>query len=164
MSALAHYRLTDIQPSRGLAQVGKQSGCFPSHGVKISRVAKKRQGTVSARFGEVVFMHCLRSAAVSAAARSITPKPMKFCALFWQSWLLRVGHPRSVVLAPGITVNSGISTHRCDLWRHQGMISSSVFLHWLEAASELQAVNSFPETKTDQRDCYRRRKVIVPAI
>jgi hypothetical protein len=30
----------DIWPNDGLAQVGKQSGCFPCHGVKISRVAK----------------------------------------------------------------------------------------------------------------------------
>jgi hypothetical protein len=37
-----------------------------------------------------------RSAAVSAAARSTTPKPVEFRALIWQSWLLRVGHPRSV--------------------------------------------------------------------
>jgi hypothetical protein len=34
--------LTGIQPNRGLAQVGKQSGCFPCHGVKISRVTKKK--------------------------------------------------------------------------------------------------------------------------
>ena len=37
-----------------------------------------------------------RSAAVSAAARPTTPKPVEFRALIWQSWLLRVGHPRSV--------------------------------------------------------------------
>ena len=38
--------LTAIQPNCSFAQVGKQSGCFPCHGVKISRVAKQRQGTV----------------------------------------------------------------------------------------------------------------------
>jgi hypothetical protein len=37
-----------------------------------------------------------RSAAVSAAARSINQKPVEFRALIRQSGLLRVGHPRSV--------------------------------------------------------------------
>ena len=41
-------RLTGIQPNCVFAQAGKQSGCFPCHAVKISRVAKKRQGTVLA--------------------------------------------------------------------------------------------------------------------
>ena len=36
-----------------------------------------------------------RSAAVSAAARSIIPKPVEFRVLIWQSWLLGVGQPRS---------------------------------------------------------------------
>jgi hypothetical protein len=39
-----------------------------------------------------------RSAAVSAAACSITAKPVEFRALIWKSGLLRVGHPRSVPL------------------------------------------------------------------
>src|ERR1017187_5087117 len=39
--------------------------------------------------------HCRRSAAVSAAARSIIQKPVEFRALIWQSGLLRVGHPLS---------------------------------------------------------------------
>ncbi len=54
-----------------------------------------------------------RSAAVSAAARSTTEEPVEFRALIWQSWLLRVGHPRSVPFgqhAPDTATNA-----RCRL-------------------------------------------------
>jgi hypothetical protein len=56
-------------------------------------------GTVTSAYAKGVLPKSFwsrRSAAVSAAARSTTPKPLEFRAFIWQSWLLRVGHPRSV--------------------------------------------------------------------